>query len=482
MPAGKRKQSSAILYTLVTFVGLFIVATTLAVIYYVKFEEQRTQAQDSQRNLEEMAIEAERRNIGSIVGARQNKKTYLGTMVDYLDRMVFSIVGPLGQLGDTSAEVKVNTADKKIRDVLKLAQEHIDLEGTDPNRTGLIPVMEKLQAQLDRTISERATFQEQLDELRQHFDDAMTATTEKEQTLLAEKEKYHQQVIDTTQKYEELKVLMEKTSDERAQTLMSQLEEERANLKEINDELLKTQAELKMTQDRMKHALDQLQQIKPSPDREVAAYEPDGKIILIDDQAQVVHLNIGTDDHVYRGLTFSVYDRNSSIPKEGQGKAEVEVFGVSKNISAARITHSQKKNPITLNDIVANLVWDSDKTNIFVVTGEFDLNGDGIIDRNAIDKIIALIEKWGGKVADTISVDTDFLVLGGPPQVPQKPTFEDLEVDPMADEKYEAALQKFNHYKETQSQAHALWIPIFQYERFLYFIGYKEQINKPGAF
>ena len=481
MPAGKRKQSSAILYTLVIFVGLFIVAATLAVIFYVKFEEQRTQAQDAQRNLDEMAIQAEIRNIGSLVGARQKQKTYLGTMVDYLDKMVSSIVGPLGQLKDTSAEVKVNTADKKITDVLKLSQENIT-ENVDPNMAGLVPVIQKLNDELNRTKDERANFEKQLNELQQRYDDAMIATQEKEQTLLAEKEKYHQEVTDTTQKYEELKVLMEKTSDERAQTLMSQLEEERANLKKLNDELLKTQAELKMTQDRMKHALDQLQQIKPSPDREVAAYKPDGKIILIDDQAQVVHLNIGTDDRVYRGLTFSVYDRNAHIPKDGQGKAEVEVFGVAKNISAARITHSQKKNPIALDDIVANLVWDSDKTNIFVVAGEFDLNGDEVIDRNAIEQIKALIEKWGGKVVDTISVDTDFLVLGGPPQVPPKPTFEDLEVDPMANEKYEAALQRFNHYKEVQSQAEALWIPIFQYERFLYFIGYKEQINKPGAF
>jgi len=481
MPAGKRKQSSAILYTLVIFVGLFIVAATLAVIFYVKFEEQRTQAQDAQRNLDEMAIQAEIRNIGSLVGARQKQKTYLGTMVDYLDKMVSSIVGPLGQLKDTSAEVKVNTADKKITDVLKLSQENIT-ENIDPNMAGLVPVIQKLNDELNRTKDERANFEKQLNELRQHFDDAMIATQEKEQTLLAEKEKYHQEVTDTTQKYEELKVLVQKTSDERAQTLMSLLEEERTNLKELNDELLKTQAELKMTQDRMKHALDQLQQIKPSPDREVAAYKPDGKIILIDDQAQVVHLNIGTDDHVYRGLTFSVYDRNASIPTDGKGKAEVEIFGVAKNISAARITHSQKKNPIALNDIVANLVWDSDKTNIFVVAGEFDLNGDEVIDRNAIEQIKALIEKWGGKVVDTISVDTDFLVLGGPPQVPPKPTFEDLEVDPMANEKYEAALQRFNHYKEVQSQAEALWIPIFQYERFLYFIGYKEQINKPGAF
>ncbi|MFQ6036413.1 MAG: hypothetical protein ACE5NM_11305 [Sedimentisphaerales bacterium] len=482
MPAGKRKQTSAMLYTLVTFVGLFIIAATLAVIFYVKFEEQRRIANQSQRDLAEMVTEAEWRNRGKIIGAKKTNETYLGKMVDYLDKTVSSILGPLGQLKDTSAEVKVNTADKKIIDVLNLVREHINLENPDPNRTGLIPVVEKLQAQLDRTVSERATIQEQLNELQQHFDDAMIATREKEKQLEADKEKYHQEVIDITQKHEGLKALMAKKAEDREKILMAQLEEARANLKELNDELLKTQAELKMTQDRMKHALDQLQQIKPSPDREVAAYQPDGKIILIDEAAQIVHLNIGTDDHVYRGLTFSVYDRNAHIPKDGQGKAEVEVFGVSKNISAARIIHSQKKNPIALDDIVANLVWDRDKTNVFVVAGEFDLNGDGIIDRHAIDKIIALIEKWGGKVANTITVDTDFLVLGKPPQVPPKPTFEDLEVDPMANEKYEAALQRFNYYKEVQSQAQALWVPIFQYERFLYFIGYKAQMNKPGAF
>ena len=40
MPPGKRRQSNAMLYTLITFVGLFIIATTVAVIYYVKAEEQ----------------------------------------------------------------------------------------------------------------------------------------------------------------------------------------------------------------------------------------------------------------------------------------------------------------------------------------------------------------------------------------------------------------------------------------------------------
>jgi hypothetical protein len=49
-------------------------------------------------------------------------------------------------------------------------------------------------------------------------------------------------------------------------------------------------------------------------------------------------------------------------------------------------------------------------------------------------------------------------------------------------EKYEASLQRLNQYKEVQGRAQALWIPVFNYERFLYFIGYKGQISKAGAF
>jgi hypothetical protein len=481
MPAGKRQQSNAMLYSVVVFVGLFIVATALAVIFYVKFEDQRRKAQDAQRERKEMAADPEWRNIGAIVGAKQKQKTYLSTMVDYLDKTVTVILGPLGSLGESSAEVKVETVDKNVRNALRLAQDYFK-GSTDPNTTGLVPLVQKLKAELDRVVDERANLEKQLGELRQRFDDAIAATQEKEKQLETEKEQYHQQVIDVTQKYDELKLLMEKTSDERAQTLYTQLEEERENLKKTNDELLKTQAELNLARDRMERALEELQQIKPSADTEVAAYKPDGKVILVDDQAQVVYLNIGTDDHVYPGLTFSIYDRNAPIPRDGKGKAEVEVFGVTEKVSSARITQSQKENPITINDIAANLVWDSDKTNLFVVSGDFDLDGDGIIERNGADKIKAIIEKWGGKIANTVTYDTDFLVLGEPPQVPPKPTNEELEANPMAEERYEAAMQRFNAYKEAENSARGLWVPVFTYDRFLYFIGYKGQVTKPGAF
>jgi len=482
MPAGKRQQSDAMLYTLVAFVGLFIAATTVAVIYYVKFEDQRKIANDSKSELEKWASQPEqRKGLGKIVGTIPRGKSGVGTMVDYLDGTASLIIG--GPLEDTSAGVKFGTANRKTTETLELlAQEYIDFENIDPNTTGLIRIIEKLKTKLDNTATELLATQEQLNDLQNRFDDAMKANFEKEQTLLAEKEKYQQQVSNIKQDYDELEALMKKTTDEKVQTLIAQLDEARADRDKEHDELLKTQAELKMALGRIEHIQKKIDDIMPPLDSNVAAYKPDGKIVLIDDQTGIVHLNIGSDDRVYRGLTFSVYDKNMPIPKDGKGKAEIEVFDVRKVISAARIIPSKMKRPIILGDIIANLIWDSDKTNVFVVAGEFDLDGDESTDYDAVNKIKALIEKWGSRVADTVSIDTDFLVLGKAPKVLRKPTFEAIEVDPMAMQKYQASVQKAVHYKQVQNRAQAFSIPVFNYERFLYFLGYKTQSRRAGAF
>jgi len=482
MPAGKRQQTDTMLYTLITFVGLFIIATTVAVIYYVKAEDHRTNAAKLQSQIDDLADPAElRKGLGTIIGTKQARKSRLGTMVDYLDGTVSLIVG--GPPEDTSAEVKFNTANRKTAETLKLlAQEYIDFENIDPNTTGLIRIIEKLKTKRDDTATELLATQQQLNDLQNRFDDAMKASFEKEQTLLAEKEKYQQQVNDIKQDYNELEALMRKTADEKVQSLMDQRDEARAERDNEHGELLKTQAELKMALGRIETIQKKIDDMMPPPDSNVAAYQPDGKIVLIDDQTAIVHINIGTDDRVYRGLTFPVYDKNMPIPKDGKGKAEIEVFDVRKTISAARIIPSKMKRPIILGDIIANLIWDSDKTNVFVVAGEFDLDGDEVIDYDALDKIKSLIEKWGGRLADTVSIDTDFVVLGKAPSVLGKPTFETLEVDPLAMTKWQASVQKAAHYNQVENRAQAFSIPIFNYDRFLYFLGYKTQANREGAF
>jgi hypothetical protein len=419
--------------------------------------------------------------IGSIVGAEQYGKSRLKAMADYLDQLL--VLTMPGIPSETSAEVKLQNATAKVREVeMTLAKQNPELGEVDPN-VSLFQVTEKLGEALKNSKDEAASIKEQLSTLQGRFDDAMKVSNEKEAILLAEKDKFQQQFEKVRNDYDELKGLLEKKADEQVKDLYKRLDREKAGREETSKELLRTQAELKAAQDRIERLLkEDVYPVRPPPDAEAAVYKPDGKVILVDDQTKIVHINLGSDDHVYRGLTFSVYERGQPIPKDGKGKAEIEVYDVQKSISAARIIRSEVKNPIVADDIVANLIWDAAKTNTFVISGDFDLNGDGKIDLQAIDKIKALVEKWGGKVEDKVTVNTDFVILGMPPEVGMKPTIEQIEASPNADEKYEESVRRLEEYKKIRSQAETLSIPILNADRFLYFIGYKTESTEPGAF
>ena len=481
MPIGKKSAGDSTLYALIAFVALFIIAATAGVIYYLKFEEQRGLADTAQKRLGEFASPAEVQKIGALVGAEQSGKSRLKVTLDYLDQAV-SLIVP-GVPGETSAEVKVSEATTKVKEmVAAVAKQNPELNDVDSN-SALLQVTEKLTAALQDTKTAETAARGQLAELQNRFDDAMKASMEKEQALLAEKEKFQQQFETVRTGYEELKGLLEKKTDEQVKDLYGKLDQERTGREETNKQLLKSQAELQTAQDRIQRILkESVWPIQPPPDTEVKAFEPDGKVILVDDQAKTVQINLGSNDRIYRGLTFAVYERGQPIPRDGKGKAEIEVYNVGDSFSGARIIRSDKKNPVVVDDIIANLIWSPTKVNTFVVAGDFDLNGDGVPDDEAVAKIRRLVEKWGGKVADSVTVNTDYVILGTPPEVPTKPTMQETEKYPNAMEKYERTLQQVAQYKDIQSQAQALSIPILNADRFLYFIGYKTQAGNPGAF
>jgi hypothetical protein len=479
MPPRKRQQSNAMLYTLVAFVGLFIAAATAAIIYYVKAEDYKTKEEALTGKIRDIATSTEQTSFGAIVGTRESTKSWVGTMAQDFDAAIKLVTGtaPL----NTHIQGKLTAATEKVKETLILVQNSINLTNADPN-TGLTTVIADLKAVLDNAITEGQTYKAQLEQKERSYDNAMAAALEKEEFLQAEKDILQQEVNANTEDYNKLRAMLEQTTDQRVKDALANLDQERANREQINQELLKTQAQLVLTEGKMKRAQDQVAIIKPPPDSNAPAMVADGKIIIADINSKIVHINIGSKHHVYRGLTFVVYDKNAPFPKDGMGKAEIEIFDVQETTSAARIINPNIRRPILRDDSIANLIWDSQKENVFVVAGEFDLDGKGGQDDDAISKITALIRKWGGRVDNEISVETNFLVLGKTPQVLRKPTFEQIEIDPQAMEKFEASQKRRDNYNTIQAQAQNLWIPVFTYDRFLYFTGYKQQSANAGAF
>ena len=76
---------------------------------------------------------------------------------------------------------------------------------------------------------------------------------------------------------------MQRNSDEQIKLLLDRAEKSEGNAKQLNADLLKTQAELNVAQNRLQEALTAVGKIKPTPDQEAVAYRPDGKVILVDD-------------------------------------------------------------------------------------------------------------------------------------------------------------------------------------------------------
>jgi hypothetical protein len=477
MPAARKTQSNGTFVALITLVALFLIATVIAIISYTKFEKEKTRAQTAESNLKELATNTQWNKRTQLIGAK--KGTYLGAMLDYFDQAVLAITG--GPLEKTSAEAKMKSLNNRISVTIALVTEDPNvIESVDPNTTGLIRIAELLTKKLKAKSQQAASLQSKLDNLHDDFEVHKKEAFKMEQELLVQKAEHEKHVEEIKSLYDQLKSVNKQTVDERIKDITDRRDSIAAERDKLDNELLKTQAQLDSTRNRLEKIQHQLEKIMPSPSMDVAALNPDAHLILVDNQ--VVHLNIGSDDRVYRGLTFSIYDKGMPPPKDGKGKAEVEVFDVSKNVSIARITRSQLKQPIVIGDIAANLIWDSDKTNLFVVAGQFDLDSDGIIEYDGVEKIEALIAKWGGKTAENINIDTDFVVLGKPPRALKRPTLDDLELDPTATEKFAASKTKRDYYDRIKNQAQSLCIPVFNTERFLYFIGYKTISARADAF
>ena len=188
MPARRRKQSNAMLYTLITFVALFIAATTIAVIYYVKAEEYRTGEADLQREMDDLATDRERSTLSGTVGERQARTSYIGSMIAYVDQALTLIVG--GVPAPDSAEAKVKKANTEVADALNVAANHIDVG--DPNTIGLVQAIKALAAELDNAKKAKLDAEKLLAEQQERFKKADEANVEKEKTLAAERDKIQQ--------------------------------------------------------------------------------------------------------------------------------------------------------------------------------------------------------------------------------------------------------------------------------------------------
>src|SRR5260370_39791496 len=101
------------------------------------------------------------------------------------------------------------------------------------------------------------------------------------------------------------------------------------------------------------------------------------------------------------------------------GKASIEVYNVQDDTAECRVVKLQPGEQLVVGDLITNLIYDPNIRYNFFVYGDFDLSNSEIASPTDIDIVKRLINQWGGNVVDHIDINTDFVVLGNEPQVPQ---------------------------------------------------------------
>ena len=86
--------------------------------------------------------------------------------------------------------------------------------------------------------------------------------------------------------------------------------------------------------------------------------------------------------------------------------------------------------------------------------------------------------RWGGTLDDDITVNIDFIVIGDTPKQLPRPTQNELDLNPAAQQRYEESLQKIEAYEAIAQKADLLSVPMFNQKQFYFLLGYETLASK----
>jgi hypothetical protein len=242
-------------------------------------------------------------------------------------------------------------------------------------------------------------------------------------------------------------------------------------------------ANLEKTKKDYDKVLSQLAVFKPNT-KESIVRNVDATITQISAD-NICYINLGFGDHITNGMTFEVYGKNEGVPKlesgtdvqnMPKGKGSIEVINIGQNSTQCRIIATTPGTTISQGDLCVNVVYDRNIKPTFYVYGNFDMDQNGVATAGEADMIKNLITRWGGKIADKVSNDVDFVVMGKEPTVPLY-TPEELQ-SPLIKQKADEAKAAVDAYNKIRDEAVSLQIPIMNQNRFLYYTGYFDAAKK----
>jgi hypothetical protein len=501
-PVSQQGSKAGLITALVVFVILFMVSAIVTISTTTELTKVRADANRKNLLYEKVArndqVAGESGDVAVIdaakeklAGSIQGNASTIDVAIEEIRKLTQDISGtaaPTYADADAKAVEVVNKALAVLKDpnapVAAATTAPAAVAGAMPANESLFTVIQKLEEKLNETAKSDRARQAQLKDLSTSLETRMAAWNAQSEELakkLAEAEKKSADAVAGLDEAQKQYMAKQTSADQSNQTVKDATG---AEVTAAQTAVAQAKAEVaKVTVEN--NSLKAQLAIYRFDVKDSAVRQPDGSIIRVP-STTVCYINIGSGDHLPAGTTFEVYDKVEGIPGLGKdslgennmpiGKGSIEVVRVGQNSSECRIVHLQPGVTLSEGDVIGNLVYDRNTTPNFFVYGNFDVDGNGIWTAQEADVVKSLVTRWGGKVVDKIAVNTDFAVLGQEPVVPVF-TKEDL-TDPVNVDKLNRALASLKAYQDIVNQTATLHIPIMNQNRFMYYVGYYDQMKR----
>jgi len=454
------QQRSGPPYLLILMVFLFLIAATLAVLGYMKANKVQTECDNRAETQNKIAGSQDLRDpvIQQMIALYdspppgQKRKSAVRRLLDDLEALSGLVTNPNDPPPAKTAIDQAREALKSIGGNRGLATEVRSLSEQLDSAGQQLDQKDQLLAEKQQLLADKdADIQKAAADMQAKIDALQNRVDELDKSLAGAHQGYQDDLAAERQKWQNEKDSLNKNISDKTASIQ--------NLQQDNSALTKLITKLK----------DRIQkETTPKADPMTTARRADGKILKIIPQEGLCYIDLGTKDNVSAGLTFTVYP-STGVTEDGDGKATLVVATVSDTVSECRLVSEKREDPVVAGDLVANIAFDPTRTYTFVVVGNFDLHGTGRATLEGAGEVKSLLKRFGGKIAEQVDIDTDFVIRGERPELLDPPP----EYAPPQEQKvYREQLKVVEQFERQEALARSLRIPLLSPNRFLAFIGY----------
>lgn len=454
-PVSVSAAPSGLLYGVITFAILFMVALGLFIFMLVNYSDARQQAESARLRMQGFG------NPPSYYAdeAKARNSNVFAVVDEDLRRLAKLVSGNAEAVGPTV----VDTSDKLLADVASRYSDTINPSDT------LLTVITKLDNELAAARSaSKAAEAAQADARAQN--EALTAQ------LKSQKDEFEAQVQQIGQQLEQARSDMQtalQEKDTQINDLQTSLGARETQLQKLDREGNVKVRDLEITIGQQQNLIadlrGQIKVLKPTAlDPDAILKQADGKILRAVPGSEVVYIDLGAKEEIKVGMGFEVFERTPSGGAELRGKASIQVMTIMQDTAECRVTRGTPGRPIVEGDIIVNIAYDQERKPKFVIRGDFDLNYDGKVDADGLNEVAAMVRQYGGQVVDELNETVDYVIIGRAPFVPEMPDGRPT-TDIVRDQRQQRAFEA-SQFADIVSRAQQMYIPVITQSQFLFLI------------